>query len=172
MIILTFIFVLAAAIGSFLNVCIFRIPAKESLIAPASHCPSCLTPIRPYDNIPIVSYLLLRGHCRSCGTSIHPRYLLVETLTGLMALAAFTHFGPTVQSVVGFVFLAVLIVVSFIDLDHQIIPDVISLPGIVVGFLTALLPGGIGWKSSLIGILLGGGILWAIAELLLPNHRS
>lgn len=158
------VFAFGVVIGSFLNVCIHRLPAQESIVFPTSHCPSCKTPIRPYDNVPILSYLVLRGRCRACAARISPRYPLVEALTGLAALAALLEFGWCVHFAVAFLFLAALIVVTFIDLDHQIIPDVISLPGIPVGFAAAALTGDPGWQSSLIGILIGGGILWAVAE--------
>jgi len=157
-------FVLGAMIGSFLNVCIHRIPGGESIVFPASHCTSCRAPIRPYDNIPLLSWAVLRARCRACGAPISARYPLVELLTGLSAVASAAAFGWSVQALVAFVFLAALVVVTFIDVDHQIIPDVISLPGIVLGFLASLLPGGPGWQASLIGILLGGGVLWAVAE--------
>jgi leader peptidase (prepilin peptidase)/N-methyltransferase len=161
---------LGAMVGSFLNVCIRRIPSGESVVFPASHCPSCGTPIRPYDNVPVISYAVLRGRCRACQTRISPRYPFVEILTAFAALAAVAHFGLTLYSLAAFLFVAALIIVTFIDVDHQIIPDVISLPGIVVGFAAAaLLPGGPGWRSALIGLVLGGGILWAVAELF---HRA
>jgi leader peptidase (prepilin peptidase)/N-methyltransferase len=158
------VFVFGAVLGSFLNVCIVRLPAGESIVFPASHCPICKTPIRSYDNVPILAYLVLRGRCRACAARISPRYPFVEALTGLAAAAALLEFGWSVRFAVALLFLAALIVVTFIDLDHQIIPDVISLPGIPVGFAAAALTGAPGWQSSLIGILLGGGILWAVAE--------
>ncbi len=158
------IFVVGAVVGSFLNVCIYRLPAGQSVVFPTSHCPACRAPIRPYDNIPLVSYLLLRGRCRACGTAISVRYPLVEMLTAVAAVAALRHTGWSPEFLITFAFLCALIVITFIDLDHQIIPDAISLPGIVVGFLAALLPGGPGWAASLLGIALGGGVLWAVAE--------
>lgn len=158
------VFVLAALIGSFLNVCIHRIPDGRSIAFPASHCPRCQTPIRPWDNIPIVSYLLLRGRCRHCAVRIPIRYPLVEALTGIAGLATYHSFGAAPQSLLLFAFICSLIVITFIDIDHQIIPDVISLPGIAVGFVAAFLPGPPDWQESLIGIVVGGGILWAIAE--------
>jgi len=157
-------FLLGATVGSFLNVCILRIPAAESIAFPASRCPRCKTPIRPYDNIPIFSYLLLRGRCRACGVHISARYPFVELLAGLAAVAAATTFGPSPQALVSFAFLAALIVITFIDLDHQIIPNVISLPGIVVGVAAALILDTPPWRDSVIGLLLGGGLLWAVAE--------
>lgn len=157
------VFVFGALVGSFLNVCIHRIPNGGSIAFPASHCPHCQEPIKPYDNIPILSYAVLRGRCRACGTGISPRYPLVELLGGLAAVSAVLAFGPTAYALLIFAFLAALIVITFIDLDHQIIPDAISIPGIFVGFAAALLFGHPTWLASLIGILLGGGILWLVA---------
>lgn len=162
---LTFaVFVFGALVGSFLNVCIHRIPGGESIAFPASHCPLCKAPIKPYDNVPIVSWLLLRGRCRSCAAGIAIRYPLVEMLGGIAAVGALCAFGLSAEALLIFAFLAALIVITFIDLDHQIIPDAISLPGIFVGFAAALLFGTPSWSDSLIGILLGGGLLWAVAE--------
>lgn len=157
------VFVFGALVGSFLNVCIHRIPSGESIAFPASHCPRCLEPIKPYDNVPIVSYLLLRGRCRNCAAPIAARYPLVEMLGGIAAVAALCGFGATAEALLVFAFLAALIVITFIDIDHQIIPDAISVPGIFVGFAAALLFGEPTWRSSLAGIALGGGILWIVA---------
>ena len=158
-----FAFIFGAAIGSFLNVCIYRIPAETSIVKPASRCPSCGHPIRFYDNIPIVSFLMLRARCRDCGAKISWRYPLVELITGLLALLLFLKFGPTLVFLVFFIFTAVLIVITFIDLDHQIIPDILSLPGIPVFFLAAVFIVGLPWLEALIGLLIGGGVLLAIA---------
>ncbi len=158
------IFVVGTVVGSFLNVCIFRIPSGGSLIFPNSHCPICQQPIRPYDNIPIISYLLLRGHCRSCRVQISIRYPLVEFLTGAGAVATLSLYGFSPHFLISFAFLCALIVITFIDLDHQIIPDAITLPGIVVGFLAAFFLAEPTWKASLAGMALGGGVLWAVAE--------
>ena len=161
---LTFaVFVFGSLVGSFLNVCIHRIPSGESVAFPASHCPHCHAPIKPYDNIPIVSYLVLRGRCRQCATGISIRYPLVEMLGGIAAVGALCAFGLTAKALLIFAFLAALIVITFIDLDHQIIPDAISIPGIFVGFAAALLFGHPSWLSSLAGIALGGGLLWGVA---------
>jgi len=158
-----FSFIFGAAVGSFLNVCIFRIPAEQSIVKPASRCPSCEHPIRFYDNIPILSFLILRAKCRDCGAKISWRYPLVEFITGLLALLLFMKFGPTIHFLVFFIFTAVLIVITFIDLDHQIIPDVISLPGIPLFFLAAVLIVKLPWLEAVIGLLIGGGILLSIA---------
>ena len=158
-----FVFVIGAAIGSFLNVCIYRIPAEESIVRPASRCPSCGHPIRFYDNIPIFSFLLLRAKCRDCGAKISWRYPLIEGITGLMAYLLFLKFGISLNFLVYFIFTAVLIVITFIDIDHQIIPDCISLPGIPLFFLAAVFVIGLPWLEALIGLLAGGGVLLAIA---------
>ena len=156
-------FVFGAMIGSFLNVCIWRIPEGKSIVFPSSHCPKCGNPVRPYDNIPILSWLILRGRCRDCGQSISIRYPLVELLTALLSLAIFWMYGPSLPYLAAFLFAAALIVITFIDLDHQIIPDVISLPGIPVFFLLAVFIMGIGFLDALLGLLIGGGFLYLIA---------
>jgi leader peptidase (prepilin peptidase)/N-methyltransferase len=158
------VFLLGTMVGSFLNVCIHRLPSGESIVFPASHCPRCQTAIAPYDNIPLFSYALLRGQCRHCGAPIAWRYPAVELLGGLAAAGSVLHFGLSAHALVAFAFLAALIVVTFIDLDHQIIPDAISLPGIGVGFAAALLLGEPPWLDALLGILIGGGMLWLVAE--------
>lgn len=160
-----FAFLLGAAIGSFLNVCIYRLPLGESIVFPASHCPACGTRIRPWDNIPLLSFLLLGGKCRSCRAAISFRYPLVELLNGLLTLALFLKFGPSPTFLVLLVFSSALVAVTFIDLDHQLIPDVISLPGIVVGFAASFFLPWLGWLNSLIGLLLGGGSLLVVAYL-------
>jgi leader peptidase (prepilin peptidase)/N-methyltransferase len=132
-------FVLGAVIGSFLNVCIFRLPAGQSIVSPASRCPRCATPVRHRDNIPIISYLLLRGRCRACHSPISPRYPAVEALTGLLFALLLYRIGPFPVVAVYASFVAALIVISFIDLDHQIIPDIISLPGIAIGLVLSAL---------------------------------
>jgi len=154
---------LGAVVGSFLNVCIRRIPAGESLVFPASHCPKCNHSIRFYDNIPIISFLLLRGRCRNCRESISLQYPLVELLTAIMALLLFWKFGLTLKFLFSFLFACILIIITFIDLEHQIIPDVLTLPGIPVFFLAAVLAMGVSPLEAVLGVLIGGGILYAIA---------
>jgi len=156
------LFAFGAMIGSFANVCILRIPAEESIVFPRSRCPKCKQPVQWYDNIPIVSWIVLRGRCRSCHAPISFRYVVVELLTALAAVALYARVGFGVEWLVLFPFLTALIIITFIDLDHRIIPDVISLPGIVVGFLLSL-RGEPGPVSSAIGILTGGGLLLAVA---------
>ncbi len=158
-----FAFIFGAAIGSFLNVCIFRLPAKTSIVKPRSQCPYCQHPIRNGDNIPLISFILLRGKCRDCGGKISWRYPLVEFITALLSLLLFLKFGLTLKFLIFFIFTAVLIVITFIDLDHQIIPDIITLPGIPIFFLLAVFVVKIPWLEALIGLLIGGGVLFAIA---------
>ncbi len=161
--ILSTAFTFGACIGSFLNVCIWRLPESKSIVTPASKCPRCNTPIRFYDNIPIISYIFLKGKCRTCREPISIRYPLVEFLTGLVAMATTIKFGISVESLIYFIFIAALIVTTFIDIDHQIIPDSISLPGIPIGVLSCLAIDSLQFKDSLLGVLIGGGILFIIA---------
>jgi len=155
--------IFGALVGSFLNVCIFRLPKEESIIWPGSHCPHCKNAIKFYDNIPLVSYFLLRGRCRYCKGSISLQYPLVEGITALSSLFLIIKFGPSLSYLFYFAFVAALIVITVIDLYHQIIPDVISLPGIGLGLLASLLIPQITLFNSLIGILLGGGSLFIVA---------
>ena len=152
-----------AVIGSFLNVCIRRLPAGESIVYPPSHCLGCGAPIHSWDNIPLLSYLLLRGRCRSCGGRISARYPAVEGLTALAFAVLLYRFGLTGSFAVGALFVAALIVITFIDIDYQIIPDVITLPGIVVGLLLSVCGLGPSIRDSILGALLGGGLLYAVA---------
>jgi leader peptidase (prepilin peptidase)/N-methyltransferase len=151
-------------VGSFLNVCIHRLPTRTSIVFPASRCPSCAHPLAWTDNIPVVSYIALRGRCRYCRVPISARYPIVEALTCAVFVLHWFVFGPAPLLVVRLAFACALIVLFAIDLEHQILPNVITLPGIVVGFLCSLLlpPGPL---MSLAGIALGGGILWGIAEI-------
>jgi leader peptidase (prepilin peptidase)/N-methyltransferase len=156
-------FVFGAVVGSFLNVCICRMPKDESVVSPPSHCPRCDYQIRWYENIPLFSYILLRGKCRGCGTHISLQYPLVELLNGLLSLALFIKFGPTLTFLALFLFCSALVVITFIDLEHQIIPDEISLSGIVIGFVFSFILPWQTWLNSLLGILLGGGSLLLVA---------
>ena len=158
------VFGFAASIGSFLNVCIYRLPEGLSIVSPPSSCPSCDTRIRGYDNIPILSYLILRGKCRECGERISIKYPAIELLTAVLGMALYFSFGLTVDFFVYSLFTASLVVITFIDLKYQIIPDKISLPGIIIGFAASfILATGPGWSNSLIGIVAGGGSLLAVA---------
>ncbi|WP_022854481.1 prepilin peptidase [Thermodesulfatator atlanticus] len=157
-------FIFGGLIGSFLNVCAWRLPREESIIRPGSHCPKCGTPIKWYDNIPIVSYLFLRGKCRSCKEPISLRYPIVELFTGLLSVAVFLRFGLTPAYLGFFVFCAALLLVSLIDLDYQIIPDEISLPGILVGLAFSLYNPLTTPLDALLGALCGAGGLYLLAE--------
>jgi leader peptidase (prepilin peptidase)/N-methyltransferase len=150
-------------VGSFLNVCIHRLPRGESLIRPRSYCPRCRTPIRWADNIPVLSYLWLGGRCRACGTSIPLRYPLVELATMGTFVAHYAVLGWQPVLAVRLVFAAALIVLFVIDLEHRLLPNRITLPGMVVGVAASMVAGP-GWRSSLGGLLLGGGLLWAVGE--------
>lgn len=156
---------LGCCFGSFYNVVIYRLPRKESLMSPGSRCPGCGNAIAAYDNIPIVSFLLLGGKCRRCGTSISIRYPIVEILTGFSAFLLFRRYGLHPQFLIEFIFLSLLLIIAMIDLDTFIIPDVLSLPGIVLGFAFSFLTPRLSWSESLIGIILGGGLLYLIATL-------
>jgi len=157
-------FLVGLAVGSFLNVCIHRLPREESVVWPGSRCPSCAAPIAWYDNVPLLSWLWLRARCRSCGAPISARYPLIEAATGALAVLSLARFGPTPWGGIAFAFTAALLLVSIVDLDHLIIPDVVSLPGILVGLAaSALLPGGTSLWDALAGVCLGGGMLWIVA---------
>ena len=158
-----FFAVLGAAIGSFLNVLIYRLPEEQSIVSPASRCPRCGKAIRFYDNIPVISYILLRGRCRDCGERIAFRYPLVEAITAAFSLLLFWKYGVTFQWLVCFAFVCALIVITFIDLDHQIIPDVISLPGIPIFLLAAVFVMKLRFLDAFLGFLIGGGCLYVIA---------
>jgi leader peptidase (prepilin peptidase)/N-methyltransferase len=160
---LALVFAFGACIGSFLNVCIHRIPADESVVTPGSRCPRCATPIAWYDNVPLVSWAVLGARCRACSASIPVRYPLVEAAAGGLAVLALVRFGATPFAAVAFAFTAALLLVTVIDLDHRFIPDEVSLPGILVGLAVSLLPGGLGPVDAVGGVLLGGGLLWAVA---------
>jgi leader peptidase (prepilin peptidase)/N-methyltransferase len=155
--------ILGAVVGSFLNVCIYRIPSGKSIAFPASHCPACEHPIKFYDNIPIISYLILGGKCRHCNERISPVYPAVEILTAIMSALLFRRYGLSIDYLFFFLFTCALIVITFVDLKHQIIPDVITLPGIPLFALAAFLAMDVTLKDSLIGILAGGGFLYLVA---------
>ena len=151
------------AIGSFLNVCIYRIPLGQSIVHPPSRCTGCGQALRWHHNVPVASWLLLRGRCAFCGAGISARYPAVELLTGVVFALHALVFEPGPLLLVRLAFAAVLIVLAFIDIDHRILPDSMTLTGIPLGVLASVwLPPG--WRDSLIGVALGGGILWLIAE--------
>jgi leader peptidase (prepilin peptidase) / N-methyltransferase len=149
-------------IGSFLNVVIVRLPEGKSVLRPRSACPGCATPIAWYDNVPLLSFARLRGRCRACGMAIPWRYPIVEAATGALFALAYMLLGPTPDFVVAVAFLAALIAITAIDLSHQIIPDVITLPGIPAGVVASLATGRVTWLESLLGIAVGGGIFLVI----------
>jgi leader peptidase (prepilin peptidase)/N-methyltransferase len=154
---------LGAVVGSFLNVCIYRLPIGKSLVWPSSACPHCERELSWYENIPVVSYLALRARCRTCGGRISIRYPLVEALTAAMFALAWWHYGPGPLLASRLVFGCALIVLFAIDLEHHLLPNTITLPGIIVGFLFSFFTEP-GWVASLIGILVGGGVLYLVAE--------
>ena len=158
-------FLVGCVVGSFLNVCIWRLPRGLSIVRPASHCPHCDQRITARDNIPLLSYLLLRGRCRHCGETISPRYPAVEALTGTLAVALFLVFGLTVQAVIFFILFCLLIVVSFVDLDQLIIPDKVTLPGILLGLAVNALVAPRSVLGFLFAALVGAAALLAVAIL-------
>ena len=167
------VYVFGSLIGSFLNVCIYRMPRGLSIISPSSRCPFCSMPVKPWDNIPIVSYLMLRGKCRNCREKISARYPLVEALNAFLYVAVFWRFGMNWDFLIYAALVSALIVITFIDLDFQIIPDIITVSGIPLALFAGsfLLPDPfmradkLGYTASLIGFLAGGGFFYLIAVL-------
>ena len=150
--------------GSFLNVCIHRLPLRMSLSSPPSRCGACKTPVAWRDNVPVISYLLLAGRCRHCRTGISVVYPFVELATAALFIIHLAVFGLTWLALIRIIFACAMLVLFFIDLEHQILPNVITLPGVVAGLAASLIaPPGI--TLALLGALLGGGVLWAIAEI-------
>ena len=158
------VFLVGACIGSFLNVVIHRLPRGESIVSPRSRCPGCGRAIRAWENIPIVSFIVLGGKCAGCGGAISWRYPAVELLTAAGFAAIFLLDGPGIPLFPDLLFFSLLVPIAFIDIDHRIIPDELSLGGLAAGLLLSFLPGG-EWKGSVAGALLGGGILYATAFL-------
>ena len=155
--------VLGLAVGSFFNVCIHRLPRHGSIVRPASSCPHCGYVLRWFDNVPVLSYMLLRGRCRKCKAAISIRYPIVEIVTAGIFVAHYQVFGPDIILVPRLVFASAMIVLFAIDLEHHLLPNVITLPGIVVGLLFAtMLPPGL--VDALIGVVAGGGVLWLVGE--------
>lgn len=157
------VFILGAVVGSFLNVCIHRLPREESIVSPSSRCPHCRHAIAWYDNIPLFSYIFLRGRCRSCQESIGGRYFLIEALTAVMALITYFKFGVSLAFLAAFLFVATLIVIAFIDIEHQIIPHEIILPGIPIFLLAAIFIMDIALVDAFLGIMIGIGTLYLVA---------
>ncbi|GAG72538.1 unnamed protein product [marine sediment metagenome] len=156
------IFILGLIVGSFSNVCIYRIPRNESIIYPASHCPNCRTKISLKDNIPLLSYILLKGRCRNCESRISIQYPLVEFLTGLIYVIIYLIYGFSIQSLIYIILSSALIIIAFIDLNKQIVPDVISLPGIGAGLILSFFVPYISFINSVLGVVIGGGIILII----------
>lgn len=150
------------AIGSFLNVVIARVPARRSLWRPRSACPGCGTAIAWHDNIPVLSFLVLGGRCRACGMPISWRYPIVELVTAAAFALAYVLLGPTPEFVVASALLAALIAITVIDLEHQLIPDVITLPGVLTGLALNVATGRVSWLDSAIGIILAAGLFLAV----------
>ena len=160
-----FIFVCAVfglAIGSFANVCVHRLPEHKSIISPGSHCPACREPIAWYDNIPVISFLLLKGRCRHCQTTISLRYPFLELCIGASWAYLAWHFGPSIQLAMALSLVSLLWILSLIDLETGLLPDVLTLPGIVVGFAFSLWAGNP--VDSLVGAVAGYGVFWAVAR--------
>jgi len=158
-----FLFFIGLVIGSFLNVVIYRLPRGESLAWPASHCTSCNRSLSWYENVPVVSWALLRGRCRTCQTPISVQYPIVELTTGLLFLAGYFAFGATALFVVRVIFACAMVVLFAIDFEHQILPNEITLPGVALGVVCSLfLPPGV--KASMIGLLVGGLFPFLVAE--------
>ena len=161
-------------LGSFFNVCIHRLPRGQSIVAPPSHCPRCRRRIRFYDNIPVLSWLLLRGRCRDCGKRISVRYPAVELLTGVPFVAAWVKFGYGWDAPRALLFISLLVILALIDLEHTILPFRISIPGLVLGVGTALLPGTVGLADALLGAAAGVAFVfgaWALWRLIGPAFR-
>lgn len=158
-----FAFMTGCCLGSFFNVVIYRLPDGSSIVHPGSQCPNCRHPIAFYDNIPLLSFLVLGGRCRHCRQRISLRYPLVEAVTGFLTLFLFRAYGLTPQFFIESLFVFLLILITFIDLDKYLIPDVLSLSGIVAGFVLSFFTPRLTWVDSLVGILLGGGFLYLIA---------
>ncbi|MDO8662181.1 MAG: prepilin peptidase [Candidatus Omnitrophota bacterium] len=163
------VFIFGSVVGSFLNVCIHRMPKSESVVWPRSHCPKCGKRIPGYDNIPFISFILLRGRCRFCKAKISPRYPLVEFITALLFTALFTHYGLSYNFFFYLVLTSALIIATFVDIPHRIIPDEVSVGALIVGFILSsirgfnLAPFSFSFKpmlSSLSGIIVGGGIIY------------
>lgn len=156
-------FIFGAIFGSFANVIIFRLPKEESIVKPRSYCYSCKTPIKWYDNIPILSWFILRGKCRHCGAKFSFRYPLVEIITGILFALSYHYAGWTWSLLEYLIFIFGLVVCTFIDLDHMILPDEFTLSGIVIGLIGAALNPQREFMDAFFGVLMGGGFLWGMA---------
>ncbi|UCH83126.1 MAG: prepilin peptidase [Candidatus Latescibacterota bacterium] len=151
-------------VGSFLNVLIVRLPRNESVVGGRSRCTTCRKTIAWYDNIPVISFIALKGRCRHCRSPISIRYLIVELISGGIAVALVAHFGFSLLALWMYVFLAILLVITLVDWSHQIIPDVLSLGGIVLGWTGAVVCLPVSLPDSLIGAFAGGGVLYGVGK--------
>lgn len=156
---------LGLVVGSFLNVVIYRVPRHESIVHPGSRCPKCATAIRFYDNIPVLSWLILRGRCRACGVRISVRYPLVEAITGVAYMLAFWRFGLDWPLLVAWAFIAAMVAVAFIDYDHMIIPNKIVIPGALVGLMASVAIHPQRWWVYVAGSLGAGAFMFLLAML-------
>ena len=163
-----FSLLLGLCIGSFLNVVVYRLPRHESLVRPASHCPGCGVAIRWYDNIPVVSWLVLRGKCRACGTRISARYILVESITGGAFVLAMWHFGLSWPLLIAWAFIAAMVAIAFIDYDHMIIPNKIVLPGAAIGLAASVALHPHKWWIYLVAAA-GGALFFFLLVMLWPG---
>lgn len=159
----SYAFLLGLAVGSFLNVCVTRLPVGGSVVRPRSRCPRCGETLAWYDNLPLVSYLWLRGRCRHCGGSIPVRYPLAELATGGIWLLAAVLFGPTWVALQAAVFLSLLLAIAMVDGRHQVIPDPLSLGGLAAGLALSLFPGGVDPLAAGSGAAVGFGVLWLVS---------
>ena len=151
-------------VGSYLNVVIHRLPREESTVLPRSRCPSCGAGIRARDNIPLLSYRALRGRCRSCGARISWRYPFIEAGTAVLMVLCLEAFGPTWRALVAAVFCCLLVALAGIDLEHFLLPDVLTLPGLALGLAVSWPAYWIDWRDALLGAVVGGGGLWLLGK--------
>lgn len=159
-------FITGVIFGSFYNVCIFRIPEKLSIINPPSHCYKCNTSLKPLDLVPILSWIMLKGKCRYCGEKISYRYALIELLTGILFLLIYNIYGYNIQTIYYLIFISMLIIITFIDIDHYIITDCLIIFGSIVAILANILGQGIGIKNSILGSLICGGSMLILTSLI------
>ncbi|MGB7063329.1 MAG: prepilin peptidase [Candidatus Zixiibacteriota bacterium] len=164
-IIIVLISLIGLAVGSFLNVCIYRIPNKKSILFPSSYCPRCGTKIRFCDNVPVLSYIILKGKCRACQAKISLQYPLVELVTAALLVIAYLRFGLTWDFAARGILILLMILTFFIDLKHRIIPDVLTLPGVILGFLLSFLVDSPSVLNSALGAIAGGVIFYLAAVL-------
>ncbi|MDX1632708.1 MAG: prepilin peptidase [Thermoanaerobaculia bacterium] len=159
-----YVLLVGLIVGSYLNVVIHRLPRRRSTVLPRSRCPSCGARIRARDNIPLLSFLLLGGRCRSCGRPISLRYPLVEALTAALFVGSLERFGPEPEMVIAVGFGCLLITLAGIDYEHYLLPDLLTLPGLGAGLLLAVTTDWISWREALLGAVLGAGVSWIFAE--------